>query len=224
MNQKLETSLSILLTLAAVVMAGTFAFKVFADPSATPQRQPKAVTNWDELTSGGIRLGPAGAGVQIVEFIDFECPFCKTSYVDLDQIRTDFPTQVAVRYYHFPLSRVHRFAEVSAHAAECAREQDRFSSMARLMFAMQDSFGLKAWTSFAHEAQVPDTIAFGTCMASRRHESTIAEHRQLAQRMSLEGTPTLIIDGWQLPFAPPADTIRTYVGALLRGEELPFVR
>src|SRR5260370_32414860 len=104
-------------------------------------------------------MGSTQAPVQLLEFADFECPFCATFHKDVKSLRTRYPTQVALTYVHFPLP-MHRFAEAAARVAECASDQGRFEAMYDQLFDEQDSFGLKPLSEYATKAGVSDRAAF----------------------------------------------------------------
>lgn len=81
--------------------------------------------------------GPADAPVTIVEFSDFECPFCMRAFPTVQQIMDTYPNEVKVVYKHLPLTNIHPNAERAAIASECARDQGKFWEMHDKMFSTQ---------------------------------------------------------------------------------------
>jgi protein-disulfide isomerase len=135
------------------------------------------------------------ARIVITEFMDFQCAWCKRLIPRVDSIKREFAEEIAIVVHHFPLDN-HRWAIPAAIAAECAHRQDRFAAMYRLLFAQQDSFGLKTWTTYAVEAKVPDMKAFETCSSLPADSfPRIASGRELGQRTGVTGTPTVWING-----------------------------
>lgn len=87
--------------------------------------QPHRIQAWRDYSVEGQRMGFSGAPVTVVEFSDFQCPYCKKAWQDLQDIRKEHPNAVAVVFRNFPLS-IHKFAEGAAVAAECAARQGAF--------------------------------------------------------------------------------------------------
>ena len=92
------------------------------------QTQPVFFEQWRDALAAGIRLGPADAPVQVVEFADFQCPYCARFELTVKTVREKYPDQVAFTFAHMPLPQ-HGFAESAARAAECADSQGRFEAM-----------------------------------------------------------------------------------------------
>jgi protein-disulfide isomerase len=163
-------------------------------PSTGAILSPRKVESWSTYLAAGTRIGPEDAALTIVEFGDFECPACKGFYQTERRLRERFPNEVAVVYIHYPLS-YHRFAGPAARAASCAAAQGRFSEIHDLLFAKQDSLGLKSWVSFAAEAFVKDQSAFMQCIARTDSIPEIASGLRAANAIKLEGTPRILVNG-----------------------------
>jgi protein-disulfide isomerase len=128
---------------------------------------------------------------------------------------------IAFTFIHYPL-RMHRFAHRAAVAAECADGQGRFEQYINAVYEKQDSLGLKSWWSYAQAASVPDSVAFESCI-NGPPSGRIAAGLEWADRLSLTGTPTVIVNGWRLPRAPSANELDDIVRAVQAGRD-PFVR
>ena len=115
MNQRLETTLSIALTVSAVALAGTVVYRqVLATPS-DQMAKPTYVDNWEYLVNSGSRIGLSEAPVQIVEFGDFQCPFCRTFHNSVSELMSEFPDEVSLVYHHFPLPQHPRVRPGTGH-------------------------------------------------------------------------------------------------------------
>lgn len=209
-----------ILAVSALIIAGVMIKREFwpamAAPAATIETSPKLLANFDELVSAGIRMGNPASQVTIVEFADFECPFCRRFHAAYSAVQQRFGEQVSLVFLHYPIQS-HRFARPAARAAECAMDQGRFSQYADLLFQKQDSLGLKGWTSFADEAGVADTAAFSRC-ASETHEiERIENGLRLGEVVGVRGTPTVIVNGWMYPEPPSEERLQTIVNDLLAG-------
>lgn len=106
-------------------------------------------------------------------------------------------------------------------AVECADEEDRFAEMAEELFAKQDSFGLKPWVSYAQDAGATDSARFVQCLDEDATGSRIDQGQRLAEALAVQGTPTVIINGWRYPFAPPKEVLEEIVHEVLAGRS-PF--
>jgi protein-disulfide isomerase len=139
MKVKLDAVVTVTLVVCALLTTGLVVRREFfapVAPQAQVEQKPVFIKDWRKHLAKGIRIGPERAQVQLLEFADFECPFCATMHKDLKVLRERYPTQVALTYVHFPLS-MHRFAEPAARVAECAGEQGRFEAMYDRLAARQ---------------------------------------------------------------------------------------
>ena len=170
---KTERILSILLTAAALILSGSYAYRVFAGEAggvvsaSSRELEATRVKNWDALESQALRYGATEARVEIMEFGDYECPACRLFHSSLREVMTAFPHDVAFLFVHFPLD-YHRFALPAARAAECSMSLGRFREMHDVLYAKQDSLGVKTWSSFASSAGLEDTVAFAACVNDQR--------------------------------------------------------
>jgi protein-disulfide isomerase len=220
MELKLDAVATTAVVLCALVTTGLVVRReFFAPPTLATQaeQKPLFVKDWRTQLAKGVRLGPEQAPVQMLEFADFECPFCASFHKDVKVLRDHYPTQVALTFVHFPLP-MHRFALPAARVAECAGDQGRFEAMYDRLFGEQDSFGLKPWSEFATEASVPDSAAFETCIKRTGPIPRVAEGKALGNRLDVQGTPTVVINGWKLGRPPTLDELDHMVKAILAGK------
>ena len=203
MKPKLPDFATGLMVCCALVVTAAVARREFfpAPVAAQPDTKPRPADNWKELAAAGQRMGPAVAPVQIVEFSDFQCPFCATFAETLRKVRARHPDRVSVLYRHYPIQQIHPYARTVALAAECAGEQGRFEADHDRLFAQQDSIGSKAWERFATEAGVADMDAFTRCVRDERLLAKVDRDAELAEESGIDVTPTLVIDGTLIPGA-----------------------
>jgi protein-disulfide isomerase len=205
---------------SAVVVAGLAARReLFVGNAADPRKgatAPTPVRDWTKYASGGHRIGPVNAQVTIVEFADFECPFCaRFARSALRGIRTKFPNQVAIVFRHWPLP-YHRFAMPAARAAECAAAQDRFEAFHDLLYIKQDSLGLKSFGDLARESGIPNGFAFDRCYANTERIAAIDNDVAAVHALGGLGTPTVLINGFLYPVAPDSTTLDRIVSGAVR--------
>ncbi|MGE0392599.1 MAG: DsbA family protein [Vicinamibacterales bacterium] len=139
--------------------------------------------------------GPTTAKVAIVEFSDFECPFCgRYTRETLARILDEYVTPGRIRYVfrHFPLERIHPRAFKAALSAECARQQGKFWDMHDRLFANQRSFG--DLQLLAHAGAVGmDQAAFKRCVMAPGTTARVRQDLRDGVRAGVTGTPTFLI-------------------------------
>jgi len=224
MNRRLETGLTLVLTLAAVAMAVAFVWRQLGPTSATGRvrveapQEPELYPKWrDWLPIGNSIMGADSASVNLLVFTDFECPYCARFHETvLKKTMEEFGPSVGATIIPFPL-KIHRFAEISAVAAECAAEQGRFAEYVDGLFLKQDSLGLKSWESFALEAGVAERDQFQACVDAQRPLGRVKAGRAVADSIGLQSTPTVFVNGWRLP-AFGEDELSRAIEGVLNGE------
>jgi protein-disulfide isomerase len=218
MNNKLDRILTVTLAVCALFTTGLVLHRELSAPpdpvSGVPK--PRFVPDWKSEFTDGIQLGSTNAPVQIIEFADFECPYCADFHRVVQALRQRYPAKVALTYVHLPLP-MHRFAIAAARAAECAGEQGRFEGMHDRLFEEQNSFGLKPWADYAAEAGVENIATFNACLERSVPFARIEQGKHAADRLNIKATPTLMVNGWLFGTPPSADQLDTQVRAILAG-------
>jgi protein-disulfide isomerase len=207
-------------TITALVVRNELFHPARTQPGADPWAAPlESVRNWRAITSGGHRFGTPDAKVVLVEFADFECPFCAGfANTTLKAIRQEFGPNLAVVFRQWPLP-YHKNAYPAARAAECAGQQDRFEAFAAAVYQKQDSLGLKSFRQFAREAEVLDLETFDRCNSRTDKVESVEQDIQLARDAGARGTPTLVVNGKRLPAVPDSARLeRIILTALKEGK------
>lgn len=207
----LNMATAVVTLMAAVV--GYMRLREVFWPRATENTSASVISDWRPFAVGGVRVGPATPRVTIVEFTDFQCPFCRVASGDLDDLQQWYGQELTIVYRNFP---IHRYAHSAALAAECAARQDAFIKFGHRLFAAQDSIGLKSWASFAAESGVPDTARLTHCMQDSLTEQLVRSDSLAAIRLGVDRTPTFLIDSLMIPGNPGFEQLNTYVKAILR--------
>ncbi len=137
--------------------------------------------------------GPEDAPVTLVEYGDFQCPYCGQAESVIRDLLADFGD---VRYVwrHLPLNDVHTHAQLAAEASEVAAAQGKFWEMYDLLLAHQDALGVRALVSYAQELDL-DVPLFREALRKRKYEGRVAEDVDSADRSDVSGTPTFFING-----------------------------
>jgi protein-disulfide isomerase len=150
--------------------------------------------------------GPASAPVTIVEFSDFECPFCGRVVPTLEKVRETYADEVRVVFKQFPLRRLHPHAQKAAEASLCARDQGGFWELHDAMFADQKALTVEDLAAKA-EAVGLDVDAFGECLESGRHAEAVDEDLREGTIVGVSGTPALFVNGRMLSGAVAYETL-----------------
>ncbi len=148
-----------------------------------------------ELPVGGSPVkGPEHAPVTIVEFSDYQCPFCARSEGLVQQALAAYPTQVRLAFKHYPLTSIHPQAMDAALAAVAAQRQGRFWEMHEKLFANQRALGRDQLLQYARELGL-DLPRFEADLASPEVKAQVTADIQLARRAGVRGTPTIFVNG-----------------------------
>lgn len=215
MSKKLSDLLTALVVVCAVVVTGLVVRREFFAPASGGGEEIRQVENWENVAATGSLLGSQQSPIRIVEFSDFQCPFCARVRTRLDQIRKEYPGKVTIVYRHLPLEGIHPQAFTAALAAECAGAQDRFESYHDALFERQDSIGKRSWERYAEDAKVPDLAEFNRCVAERRFESRVKQDMAEADRLGIQGTPMFIFDGKMISGASAPQQLSSWVSEVL---------
>jgi protein-disulfide isomerase len=153
--------------------------------------------------------GNPSAPVTIVEFSDFQCPFCARVNPTLDRIRQTYGDKVKIVFKDYPLPN-HPQAPKAAEAARCAGEQNKFWEMHDAMFANQRALEVPALKQTAKTLGL-DGAAFDSCLDSGKHEATVRAGAELGEKMGVNSTPTLYVNGRSVLGAMPFENFKQII-------------
>lgn len=150
--------------------------------------------------------GPANAPIELIEFSDFQCPFCLQANSTVQRILSSYGDRIRFVYRHFPLKN-HAQAWPSAEASQCAHEQGKFWQYHDRLFADQTKLGdedLKA-----HAAALGlDAARFNACVDSHTYKAAVDTDVSDAEKLGVSGTPAFFVNGRLLSGALPYDTFK----------------
>ena len=174
--------------------------------------------------SGGFGTGGTGnqfeGTLQIVEYSDFECPFCSRAVPTVEQIKQTYGDKVEVVYKHFPLESIHPNAFGAAVASECAREQggdEAFWEYHDTLFANQQALDVASLKRYA-TAQGLNAAEFNKCLDNQETAAAVRADMQEAQSRGVQGTPSFWIQDELVVGAQPFNVFQQTIDAKLRGE------
>ncbi|HNH46059.1 MAG TPA: thioredoxin domain-containing protein [Myxococcota bacterium] len=198
-----------------------------ADGETKKLRLPAARANV-KLPAGLPFLGKNKAPVQVVEFSDFQCPFCKRLATSLHQLAAEYPQDVQVSYVYFPLNldcnagdlprSMHPEACNAAVAAHCADQQGKFWEMHDQLFDRQGELGAKTYLRMANEIGL-DEARFQSCVADPASVAAVRKATELGKELGVTGTPTFFVNGRQMAGAQPIEILRAVVEAEKAGNK-----
>lgn len=138
--------------------------------------------------------GSPDAPVVLVEYGDFECPYCAAAYVVLKKLEKDLPDTLAVVFRQFPLVNVHPHAQLAAEAAEAAGAQGRFWAMHDVLFEHQDALTPADLTKYATALRL-DLKRFATDLSGHVFLPKITDDMNGGLQSGVQGTPSFFING-----------------------------
>jgi len=167
--------------------------------------EPKRV----EVEATGPLKGPKEAQITIVEFSDFECPYCRRGAEVVAEVLKTYPTQVKLHFRHFPLE-FHAKAPKASEAALCANEQGKFWEYHDVLFGNQNKLEVKDLKEHAKTLAL-DEAKFVECLDSGRHAETIQKDMEAGQKAGVRGTPAFFINGVLLSGAQPIEKFKEVI-------------
>ncbi len=160
----------------------------------------------------GPSRGNAAAKVVIVEFADFECPFCSKAHETLTEVLKTYGDKVRLVFRHFPLS-FHPKAPKAAEATACADEQGKFWELHDALFDSQ-ALEIEALKLQAQRAGL-DFPKFNECLDSGRTASVVKRDMAAGQQVGVSGTPAFFVNGFMLSGAQPEEAFAKLIDAEL---------
>jgi protein-disulfide isomerase len=139
-------------------------------------------------------VGPATAPVTVVEYGDYECPFCGAAHPIVKMLQKSLGDNLRFAYRHFPLSQIHPHSFQAAEAAEAAGAQGRFWEMHDMLFEHQNRLSTQDLLAYASALGL-ELEPFAGDLAEHRHAPKIREDFLSGVRSGVNGTPTFFVNG-----------------------------
>jgi protein-disulfide isomerase len=155
------------------------------------------------------RGGPASAPVTVVEFSDFQCPYCSRAQPTLRKVRETYGDKVRFVFVDFPLD-FHPLAQKAHEAAYCAEDQGKFWPMYDRLFSSEGKLDVPNLKAYATELGL-DATAFGTCLDSGKHAARTETAMEEGARNGVTGTPAFFINGRMLVGAQPFESFASVI-------------
>jgi protein-disulfide isomerase len=166
-----------------------------------------------EVEPTGPSKGPENAAVTIVEFSDFQCPYCSRAAGTVQQVMENYPGKVRLVFRHFPLES-HQQAPKAAEAAMCANDQGKFWEYHDALFKNQEKLGPDDLKQHAQSLGL-DAAKFDQCLSSGKHGELVKKDMAAGQKVGVSGTPAFFINGMMISGAQPLDEFKRLIDAEL---------
>jgi Na+/H+ antiporter NhaA len=206
--------------LAASLTAALLAFGVFGAVARIPKAalRRRGLVPAEPLTDLAVPVDPArdhvrgreDASVTLLEYGDYECPYCGRAEVAIREVLLEFENDLRYVWRHLPLTDVHANAQLAAEAAEAAAVQGRFWEMHDRLLAHQDALLLAELRVYAREINL-DERRFWDDLRRREHADRVAEDVDSADAGGVTGTPSFFVNGRRHDGAYDAETLSRLV-------------
>jgi protein-disulfide isomerase len=199
---------------------GKDAKEMVAQRAAAQEAQKQAVQNikrYDVPVDDDPSFGPADAPLTLIEFSDFECPYCQRWQEEVwGQLQKSYGDKIRLVYRDFPLPG-HPNAIPAAEAANCANEQGKFWEYHDLLFGGSQGLSEAAYVQYAQSLGL-DMTSFNQCVSEHRYNQEIQADYQWASELGVNSTPTFFLNGIPLVGAQPIDVFTQVIELELKGE------
>ena len=182
-----------------------------------PLVEDSQVIRYDIPTEGYPSLGPQDAPITIVEFSDFQCPFCKRWHAEVYQpLLAAYPGKIRFVYRNLPLTTIHPDAQSAAEAALCADEQNAFWQFHDKLLS-GDLLGTGVYTQYASDLNL-NASTFESCLTANKYQAEIQKDSDFAINLGVNSTPTFFINGLAVVGAQPLEVFKQVIDKELAGE------
>ena len=183
--------------------------KAGVEVSLVEPRKPKIV-----VEAKGPARGPEGAKVTIVEFSDFQCPFCSRAHDTVEEVMQAYAGKVRLVFRHFPLE-FHPNAPKAAEAAACAAEQGKFWEYHDVLFKNQQTLAVENLKEHATSVGL-DGAKFTECLDSGRMAALVKIDTEAGKKAGVNGTPAFFINGNMISGAQPMEEFKKIIDEELK--------
>jgi protein-disulfide isomerase len=163
-----------------------------------------------EVAATGPSKGPETAPVTVVEFSDFQCPYCKQVVPTMEQALARYEGKLRLVFRQYPLTSIHPQAYKAAEASLCAADQGKFWELHDAMFADQAALDVPALEGKAKDLGL-DVAAFSSCVSSGKYTEQVREDLKAGSAAGVTGTPAFFVNGRPLSGAIGLDRLSEIV-------------
>jgi protein-disulfide isomerase len=165
-------------------------------------------------SSAGHAEGPADAPITLVEFSDYQCPFCARSQPTVAKVLSHYDGKIRHVFMDFPLTQLHPLAMQAAVASRCAEEQGKYSEYHERLFAEQRGLSAENLKKSAVELKL-DPAAFEDCLGSGKFDAAIQRSLDAGRKVGVSGTPGFFVNGVPIHGSQPFEVFEQTIDAEL---------
>ncbi len=163
-----------------------------------------------EVAPVGPAQGPEAAKVTIIEFSDFQCPYCGREIPVVERVLKEYAGKVRLVFRHFPLE-FHAQAEKAAEASLCANDQGKFWNLHDLMFKNQETLQVDKLKEYAKGIAGVDAAKFDKCLDSGEKKATVEGDQKAGSEAGVNGTPAFFVNGILISGAQEFDKFKDVI-------------
>jgi protein-disulfide isomerase len=197
--------------------SGGKASQTAAQPAGALATEEPKYTRYDVPSKGFYSIGPDSAPITIVEFSDYECPFCRRWHQEVyEPLLAAYPGKIKLVYRNLPLISIHPDAMGAAEAAMCAGEQDAYWPYHEKLFGAE-TLGNQVYLQYARELSL-NLDKFQSCLNNHKYKAAIEADSDFAVNLGVSSTPTFFINGLAVVGAQPLSVFKQVIDKELAGE------
>ena len=186
-----------------------------APTSANQVTIDKNVRRYDVRNDGAPAIGPDTAPITIVEFSDYQCPYCIRWYTEVyGRLMSTYKDKIRFVYRDFPLYSIHPEAQPAAEAADCAGEQNAYYAFHDALFSEKNGLGTDAYTQYATDLGL-NVDQFSKCLSERRFKDEVETDSTYGSSIGVSSTPTFFINGMAVVGAQPFEVFQQVIDSEL---------
>lgn len=214
-------SVLVVFAFAAGILVGYLAWgrgSGAAPTAAAGAPTQQAFRRYDIPTEGFPSTGPQNALITVVEFSDFQCPYCEKWHSQVyEQLMAAYPGKIRLVYRNLPLTQSHPQSMNSAEAALCAGDQDAYWQFHDKLFDNYQVLSDDIYASLASDLGL-DSTAFEACMTEHKYKAAIEADMQFSIDLGVQSTPTFFINGLAIVGAQPLSAFQSIIDDELAGK------
>jgi protein-disulfide isomerase len=185
-----------------------------AEVQVTPEQR---VTRYNVPIDGFYSIGPNDAPITLVEFSDYQCPFCRRWHQEVyEPLLAAYPGKIKLVYRNLPLTSIHPDAMSAAEAAMCAGDQDAYWPYHEKLFS-NETLGTQTYIQYAQELSL-NVDAFTTCLDEHKYQAAIEADSKFAIDLGVSSTPTFFLNGLPIVGAQPLNVMKQIIDKELAGK------
>lgn len=199
MESRLDRAASVAVLVCAVVVAATATWQfVLKDLLGGGTTRVERVEGWSTLATRATKLfGDDSASVQIIEFVDLQCPACQAFQYTMDTLEQRHPDYVSAYYLPLPLSEIHPEARAAAVVAECVARDGHLSAFVRVALLNPPLVASQDWAALRQRAGVGESPDQQVCIEQVATALYVDSMVSTARSMGINATPTILVNGWK---------------------------